>query len=355
VAPLSREFPQIRPLHQLLLDAYETLGLDNKAGEERSDLLEPTLIVVPLLKDPLSTELLSLSCSSTRLLKEAGLMSRFRKPDDAIRVARRAVEVGPGDADAHHFLARTLLEAHGASPEAVDEALSHLNEGLRLRPDDLMPLWYFATFFFKQGKTDAAVERLRAMLASNAKSAESHYYLGMTAEHQGRTEEAVAQYQEALRGDPNYAEPYHRLGLILITQGKLNEATAYFQKAVHLKPTFVMARSNLGVALDQQGKTGEAIAQFEEALRQNANDAATHQFLAIALTKSGRFEGAARHFRETIRLAPDNAEAYYGLGCVLAMQRKSTEAAEVFQHVLKLRPDHAEARNRLQELERRKP
>jgi tetratricopeptide (TPR) repeat protein len=354
VAPLSREYPHIRPPHQLLLDAYEALGQADKADEERRNLLEPTLIVIPLVKDPLGEELLGLSCSSTRLLKEAGLFSRFRRPDEAIRVARRAVEVAPEDPDAHHFLARTLLEAHGANREEVDEALIHLNEGLRLRPDDLLPLWYFATVFFNQDKTDAAVEQLRTMLAGNANRDDAHYYLGLVADRQGRIQEAASQYQDALRGNPNNAEAYHKLGLILVRRGKLDEAAAYFQKAVRLKPTFDMARCNLGVALDLQGKTSQAIAQFEEALRLKPNDATTHKYLAIALTKSGKIEEAIQHFRETVRITPTDAEAHYGLGCALAIKRRVAEAAEELREALRLRPDYADARSRLQELERKR-
>lgn len=355
LAPLSRDYPHTRPPHQLLLDAYEALGQADKAAEERRHLLGSTLIAIPLLKDPLNEELIGLCCSSTRLLKEAGLFSRFRKPDEAIQVARRAVGVEPGDADAHHFLARTLLEAHGADPEAVSEALAHLKEGLRLRPDDLLPLWYFATFFFKQDKSDTAVEQLHTMLMANSDRAEAHYYLGLVADHQGRTEEAAAKYRDALKDDPGNAEACHKLGLILVTEGKLGEAIEYFQKAVRLKPTLNLARSNLGVALERLGKTSRAIEQFEEALRLKPTDATTHMYLAIALMKSGNPEAAAQHFRETIHITPGNAEAHYGLGCALAMQRKAAEAAQEFQQALRLQPDHQEARKQLQNLERKQP
>jgi len=355
VAPLSHEYPHIRPPHQLLLDAYEATGQNDRAAEERRHLLEPNLIVIPLLKDPLGEELLGLSCSSTRLLKEAGLYSRFRQPDEAIRVARRAAEVAPEDADAHHFLARTLLEAHGADSAAVDDALSHLSSGLRLRPDDLLPLWYFATIFFRQAKSAAAVEQLRTLLAQSGDRAEAHYYIGLVAERQGRVEEAVAQYQEALKSDPGSAEAYHKLGLILVTKGRFDQAIVYFQKAIRLKPMFILARCNLGVALEVQGKTGQAIAQFEEALRIKPNDATTQRYLAIALMRSGKTAEAADHFRETIRFAPDDAEAHYGLGCALAMRGRIEEGSQELREALRLRPDYMEARNQLQQLERRKP
>ncbi len=353
IEPLSREYPHVRPPHQLLLDAYEALGRPDKAEEERKILLESKLIVVPPIKDVLTEELLALCCSSTRLLKEAGLRSRFGHPDQAIEVARRAVAVEPEDADARHFVARTLLDTHGDRPEAVEEALAQLKEGLRLRPDDRMPLWYFAAHFFEQNKTDAAVEQLRVLLAGNAGSAEGHYYLGVVADRQGRIQEAATQYRAALKSDPNNAEAYHKLGLILVTAGKLDEAITYFEKAVQLNPMFTTARSNLGVALDERGKSRQAVVQFEEALRLKPNDGPTHMFLGIALLKQGKVEKAAAHFRETVRITPGEAQAHYGLGCALAMLQKPEEAASELREALRLRPGYAEAGDLLQKLERR--
>ena len=353
--PLCRENPNVRTPHQLLLEAYQALGRADDAEEVRRHLLDPDLIVIPLAKDPLSDELLTLSCSSTRLLKAAGLLSRFKEADEAIQVARRAVEVEPLDADAHHFLARTLLDADGAEPEAVAEALAHLGEGLRLRPADLLPLWYFANFFFKQEKTDAAVEQLRSMLAAHSDNPESHYYLGLVADRQGRAAEAIQHYRQALQSDPRNAEALDKLGFALAAQDRLDEAIAYLRKAVDLKPTFVMARRDLGVALDQQGRTAEAVRQYREALAVKPNDAATHKFLAMSLTRLGNNPEAERHFREAIRFAASDAEAYFGLGCALAAQRKPDEAAAAFREALRLRPGYSDAAQLLKKVERRNP
>jgi len=355
LAPVSREYPRFRPPHQLLVDAYEALGQEENATEERWVLLETNLTPIPTIADPLSDELTSLCCSSTRLLKEAGLLARFGNPERAIQVARRAVEVEPDDADAHHFISRTLLESRGTDPEAVDEALAQLSEGLRLRPDDQLPLMYAAAFFFKHNKTEAATEKLRSMLARNTNNAEAHYYLGLIADRRGRTQEAIAQYEEALRGDPNYAEACHRLGLARVTEGKLDRAIAYFQKAVRLKPMLIQARCNLGVALEQQGKLSQAMEQYREALRLKPNDGPSHMFLAILLLRSGKLEEATAHFRDAVRITPGDAEARYGLGCALAGQGKIREAAEELREALRLRPNYAEAANQLQRLERKKP
>ena len=94
---------------------------------------------VPPAQDPLNDHLIGLSYHSTRLLKQAGLLSRFGYPDQAIQVARRAAEADAKDPDIRNFIARTLLTAYPNKPEAIDEALTQIGECLRLRPDDPAP------------------------------------------------------------------------------------------------------------------------------------------------------------------------------------------------------------------------
>jgi tetratricopeptide (TPR) repeat protein len=352
LTPLAQSHPHFRPVHQLLADAYQALGKSDQAAENRAGLLQPNLTPVPPLEDPLYEELVAQSCSSTRLLKEAGLLSRFGKQEAAVRIARRAVEAVPEDADVHHFLAQKLLDFRGGDPAAIAEALGHLREGLRLRPSDLLPLYYFATFFFKERKTEAAVEELRMMLAEKGKGAEGSYYLGVVAGRQGRSQEAAAHYREALRRDPNYAEPHQKLGLILLKEGRFNDAEAHFRKAVGLKPSFTRARCDLGVALEQQGRMNEAVVQYEEALRLKPNDLDAQMAVAIALLKLGKTQTATLHFRNAVRIAPGDPEAHYGLGFALARQQKGAEAATELREALRLRPGYAEARDLLELLER---
>ena len=350
VVPLSRTYPYVRPPYQLLQKAYEALGQGDKAAEVREGILLRKFTALPPPKDPLNEQLIVLSYSSTRLLKEAGLLSRFGYPDRGIEVARRAAEADPKDADIRHFIARTLLSFHGDKPEAVDEALTQLGEGLRLRPEELVPLWDFSATFFETPKTAAAVERLGTLLGANANRAEAHLYLGRVADDQGKTEEAVAQYQAALKNNPNNAEVYNQLGLILARAGKLDGAIAYLQKSVQLEPMYNVYRFNLGVALVQRGENGQALRELGEVLRLKPNDAPTHLYMGIALLGSKRIDEAIMHFRETLRFKPDEVQAHYGLGCALSMKRKREDAVLEVREALRLRPNYPEAQELLQRL-----
>ena len=351
-APLARSYPHVRPPYQLLQQAYEALGQTDKAAEVREAIRSGQFTDVPPPKDSVHDSLVALSRSSTRLLKEAGLLSRFGYPDRAIEVARRAADADPKDSDIRHFIARNLLLFHGDKPEAVDEALTQLGEGLRLKPDDRVPLWDFSATFFKTPKSRAAVERLRTLLEANANRPEAHLYLGHVADEQGRTDEAAAQYQASLRNDPNNGEVYNQLGLLSIKAEKLDAAIAYLQKAVQLDPTYTVYRFNLGVALLHSGKNGQALTELGQVLRLKPNDAPTHLYMGVALLESNRPGDAIVQFRETLRFQPDEAQAHYGLGCALSVQRKREDAVTELREALRLRPNYPEAQELLEQLGR---
>ena len=352
VGPVSSAYPYVRPPFQLLLQAYEALGQTEKAAEVRETILQPKFTVVPPVKDALHEELISLCYSSTRLLKEAGLVTRFGYPDRGIELGRRAAEADPDDADVRHFIARTLLNAYGERPGAVDEALTQLDEGLRLRPEDLVPLWDFAASFFERPKTTAAVERLHTALTRYRNRPESHFYLGLVADEQERTGEAVAEYQAALKVNPNNAEVYNKLGLVLVGEARLDEAITHLRKSVELDPMYTIARFNLGVALVQRGKYSQALRELGEVLRIKPNDPQTHLYCGIALMESRRVDEAIAHFRQTLRFKPDEAQAHYTLAGALSLKMNRAEAVKELREALRLRPDYPEARDLLQRLDR---
>jgi len=351
MVPLSRAYPYLQPPYELLQEAYEALGQADKAAEARQSILLSKWKVVPPAEDPLNEQLIGLCYSSTRLLKQAGLLSHLGYPDRAIQVARRAAEVDPTDPDIRNFLARTLLTFYGDKPEAVDEALTQLGECLRLRPDDVSPLWMFADDFFETLKTAAAVERLRALVRPYANRADAHLYLGLLADARGDTGEAVSQFQAALKHDPNNSGIYDKLGVILDRGAKLDGAIAYFQKSVQLNPMNTTARLNLGVALLQRGNDGQGLKELGEVLRLKPDYAAAHFSMGFAFLYSKKIDEAIAKFREGLRYKPDDAEAHFGLGSALSLQHKREEAAAELREALRLRPNYPEALELLHQLE----
>jgi len=350
IAPLLQTYSYVQQLHQLLQEAYDKLGQADRAAEERQGVLLARWKVVPPPEDPLNEQLIRLCYSSTRLLKQAGLLSHLGYPDRAIRVARRAAEADPADPDVRSFIARTLLTFYGNNPEAINEALTQLGECLRLRPDDVVPLWMFANDFFDTPKPPGAVERLRVLMRPYANRADAHFYLGLVADARGDAEEAASQYQAALKHDPGNSSVYDKLGLLLDRAARIDGAIAYLNKAVQLNPMNITARFNLGVAQLQKGNNGEALQELDEVLRLKPDHAAAHFVMGFALLDHKRTDEAIAKFREGLRFKPDQADAHYGLGSALSMQGKREAAVAELREALRLRPSYPEAQALLHQL-----
>jgi tetratricopeptide (TPR) repeat protein len=305
---------------------------------------------MPPVQDPFIDRLMGVCYSSTRLLKEAGLLSKTGYPDRAIELGRRAAQVEPGDADVRNYLARTLITFHGDKLEAIDEAMSHLGECLRLRPSDTVPLGGFADDFFKSPKPPAAIERLRALLRSHSGIPGVHFFLGQAADALGETEQAEAEYRAALKENPKDSGAYNKLGLIAENAGRPDEAYAHFRKAILLNPMNTAARLNLAIELVQRGNPGQGLAELDEILRINPNDAEAHFCKGFTFLSLRRLEDAAEMFRRGLLYKPEDAEAHFGLGSALAAQNLREQAAAELRETLRLRPNHTRARELLYQL-----
>jgi tetratricopeptide (TPR) repeat protein len=133
----------------------------------------------------------------------------------------------PGCWMAQNILGRDLLDLPGRVPEAM----SHLHEALRLRPNNSM----------------------------------SHDNLGKVYIGAARIGEAIAEFGSALRSSPDDPRTHNNLGIALARAGQLPQAIAAFDAALRLKPDYAGAHCNRGIALAQSGRLSEAIAAFETA------------------------------------------------------------------------------------------
>lgn len=351
-APLCQAYPLVRPPYQMLQNAYEALGQRAKAAEARESILSGKLTDMPPVNDPADDHIAALSYSSTRLLKVAGLLSRYGHPDRALEAAHRAAEANPADPDIHAFIARTLLASYPDKPDRIDEALTQLAECLRLRPDDPVPLWSFSNDFFTVPKTPAAVQRLGAMMRPYAGRPDAHFYFGLVADAQGNSQEAAAQYQAALQEKPDDSNLHYKLSVLFDKAGKLDAAVAYLQKAVELDPSNTVARFNLGVVLMQQSNYSRGLRELGEVLRIHPHDSAALFVTGFAYLYTKRIDESIASFRRGLQYKPDDAEAHYGLATALGLQHKRQDAVAELRQALRLQPNYPEAQQLLAHLDR---
>jgi tetratricopeptide (TPR) repeat protein len=148
----------------------------------------------------------------------------------------RTLAVTSNNAFAHRSLGYLLLK-NGQ----LDDAISHLQEALKIWPD------------FSQGRSSPGNARV-------------HYNLAAAFFKKGRVGEAISHYQIALQLRPDYADVHDRLASLLWQEGQIDQAIENWQKTLSTDPNDPRVHTSLGTALMRKGLVGEAIAHYEKSL-----------------------------------------------------------------------------------------
>ena len=145
-------------------------------------------------------------------------------------ITRHDVARNPGDFSSQYNLAAVLQDMGN-----FEEALSHYQAAIRLRPSDAV--------------------------ANNG--------LGAILLAMGNPGEAATPLLRAIQAKPEYAAAHYNLGNAYASVGQFDSAAREFAAAVRLKPDDSMAEANLGAALAEIGNLEEAKRHLNRALQLN--------------------------------------------------------------------------------------
>jgi len=169
---------------------------------------------------------------------------------------------------AHGNLGASLLRI----PERRGESMAHLEESLRIRPDN-------------------------PEVESN---------IGLCLVDAGLCDSAIPHFEAALRRRPNNTLARLHLGLCILKDSRFEQAAAHFEKVLQLDAGKLAARLGLAQALANiPGREAEAISQYQTALRANPDSSEAHRGLADVLVRVSRTEEAIVHLEAAQRLRPE--------------------------------------------------
>lgn len=160
----------------------------------------------------------------------------------------------------------------------------------------------------EQGKHDEALSHFEESLRIKPEYAPAHNNLGLQYSRQGRYADALAQFTLAVQLQPDLAEAQNNLGFALMGMGRTDEALVHYRDAVRVDPRYVAAHNNIGFVLAAARRLDEAIPHLEEAVRLDPNSETGHMYLGMALAATGKPVEAAQHFREVLRINPKNTD-----------------------------------------------
>ncbi len=190
--------------------------------------------------------------------------------ESAEKEFRRAIELNPGYATAHHWYAWHLSEM-GRNSEAIAEMR---------KAENLDPLSLIIS-------ADVAEILLVAHL----------------------NDEAIAQSRKTVDMDPNFAIAHYELGQAFVEKHSYNEAIAEFQKAIELSGGSIPCTSNLAYAYAVSNKRNEAVKILNDLKTRSTRNAAEIALMYVGLGEKDqamKWLGKAyeEHFNPSILLRP---------------------------------------------------
>jgi serine/threonine protein kinase/TolB-like protein/Tfp pilus assembly protein PilF len=175
---------------------------------------------------------------------------------------RRAIDLNPGSASAHHYYAHYLM-----ATGRVEESLAESKQFLELDPLNPLATEHLAFHYHYAHQYDQALEQLRRLIAMEPNFQLGHLRLGLTYEQKGRFEEAIGEFQTAIslsRGGVGLPE----LGHVYAVSGKKSEALKVLEKLKSQTPA-----PSYGIALVYAGlrESDQAFAWLERAYEERSS------------------------------------------------------------------------------------
>lgn len=182
---------------------------------------------------------------------------RLELVEDATKALERAMELRP----AHRATRYWLGTARGAARQ-YDEALNLYQGLLSERPGDSQLHYAVGSVFYLKVAFKEAIQHLEQSLRLDPDQLLSPYYLAMIAQKQGRNEDSIRMFRGILDDHPDHALSYEGLAVSLFKERNYEEARLNFEKAILLDPQSARANYQLGQLLVRMGLRDEARQQL---------------------------------------------------------------------------------------------
>ena len=212
---------------------------------------------------------------------EGGCLIKSGRPDEAIALLQRSVNLNPSVAAYHHDLGFALWSA-----ERIQEAIAAFTAALRVDP----------------------------------RNESAHRSLGHIFDSLGHKDRAMANFQAAVKLKPDLFAVQTRLGELYLGRGLRVELAAAFRAAAGATKDLVTAQIAEARSLEASGALEAALTAMRGITDAHPDCAMAHSILGGILGQTGHSTEAAAHYDRAAELSPTMIGAWAGV----AVNRKFT-------------------------------
>ncbi|MCC6508084.1 MAG: tetratricopeptide repeat protein [Pirellulaceae bacterium] len=243
--------------------------------------------------------------------------------DDSGRLANRLSEAQHNSAR-ERIMSGVDSRAHGAALRNVSKVYSWAGKkedadrialrALELLPDDAETVYQAANACVRLGQVDKGIQLYQQVIELRPDyAAAAHASLGYAYAVKGDEERCVEQYRRALKLNPNFADIHYNLATILEQRNQLEDARSHYQQAIANNSHHYQAQYRLGLVYALQQEWPLARNQFIEASRLNPTAIEPHLGLGQVLAVLGDISAARDQYRWVLARSPENDQATQAL------------------------------------------
>ncbi len=276
-----------------------------------------------------------------RYLEGLELIERWDKEenlDTSIRLFREASSLDPTFALAFARLATALNIRYSLTRDEswLDEAISNVDEAVRLNPD-LAPVQIaLSRIHSARGNIDLAFAAAQRALSIDANYAPAKVRMAQVYANLGRPQDAETSFKSGIALDPENPTFHNSYANFLNDQGRFEEAIGQWQVAIRLVPDHWPALLNLGGALSDTDRIEESIAILKRSLDVRSSYMG-YSNLGTSYSFAGRYQEAADAYREALLLDDSDWLPWGNLAYVLSwIDDTDPEFIETFKHAIDL-------------------
>ena len=264
-----------------------------------------------------------------------GVLAAAGRLDEAVGAFRRALALAPETPSAQRKLGEALA-ALGRGAEA-DEQFEAFFER-----DTVAGQVAEGAEHLRAGRVDEAVRVLQAVLRVHPDNVSAlRYYAVACWRGKGNLSDAEALLRKATKLAPDFAVAWLTLGRALLAADKYPPAVDAYRRATEAAPTDAKAWAGLGSALAQAGEPAKSVVAYQRSLALEPDSPGALLSCAHALKTIGEQAAAVAAYRRAIALRPRFGEAYWSLANLKLFRFEADEVRAMQQQLA--RPDLSES------------